>query len=59
MADLMHLSNLVQGEVIRIRERRPLEDQPELLQELIDYLSGEIASISITRLKVAEELSEA
>ena len=59
MADLMHLSNLVQGEVIRIRERRPLEDQPELLSELIDYLKGEITSITITRLKATEELSEA
>ena len=58
MADYPHMSNLIQGEVIRIRERRPLEEQPELLQELIDFLRDEISSVTITRLKATEELSE-
>ena len=59
MADFVHMNNIVQGEVIRIRERRPLEQQPALLSELIDYLQGQITSVSTTRLKVTEELSEA
>lgn len=59
MADFTHMSNIIQGEVIRVRERRPLEQQPELLQELIDYLQGEITSVTMTRLKVSQELSEA
>ncbi len=58
MADFVHMRNIVQGEVIRIRERRPLEQQPELLSELIEFLQGEITSVTITRLKATEELSE-
>ena len=57
MADFVHLSNIIQGDVIRIRERRPLEEQPELLSELIDFLRSEITSVTMTRLKVTEELS--
>lgn len=58
MADFTHMSNLIQGEVIRIRERRPLEQQPELLSELISFLQDEMTSVTITRLKVSQELSE-
>lgn len=58
MADFVHMSNIIQGEVIRIRERRPLEKQPELLSELISFLRDEITSVTMTRLKVTEELSE-
>lgn len=59
MADYTHMSNIIQGEVIRVRERRPLQEQPQLLQELIDYLQSEITSVTMTRLKVSQELSEA
>jgi hypothetical protein len=59
MADFIHMSNIIQGEVIKIRERRPLEQQPELLSELIEYLQGQITSITITRLKATGELSTA
>ena len=58
MADYTHLDNLIQGEVLRIRERKPLEQHPELLSELISFLRDEIASVTITRLKATEELSE-
>jgi len=58
MADYTHLTNIIQGEVIRIEERRPLEQRPELLQELIDYLSDQTVRVTITRLKAAQELSE-
>ena len=59
MADYIHMSNMIQGEVIRIRERRPLEQQPELLLELIEFMQGQITSVSTTRLKVTQELSDA
>ena len=57
VADFIHLNNMIQGEVIRIRERRPLEEQPQLLSELIDYLKDETTSVTMTRLKVTEALS--
>lgn len=59
MADFTHMSNLIQGEVIRIQERRPLEQQPELLYELLQFLESEITSVTMTRLKVSQELSGA
>lgn len=59
MADYIHLSNIIQGEVIRIRERRPLEQQPDDLTALISFLQDQITSVTITSLKVSEELSEA
>lgn len=59
MADYIHMSNVIQGEVLRIRERRALQEQPELLQQLIDFLKDEITSVTIVRLKATEELSEA
>jgi hypothetical protein len=58
VADFIHISNLIQGEVLRIRERRTPEQRPELLQELIEFLQGEITTVSIERLKATEELSE-
>jgi hypothetical protein len=58
MADYDHITNLIQGEVIRIRERRQPHEQPALLNELIDYLRTEITSVTITRLKATQELSE-
>ena len=59
MPDYIHLTNIIQGEVIKIRERRPLETQPELLSELRTYLEGQITSITITRMKVIQEQTEA
>jgi hypothetical protein len=56
MADFIHLSNIIQGEVIRIRERRPLEDQPVLLRELIDYLKGETLAVTETRQSVLRDI---
>jgi hypothetical protein len=59
MADYVHLTNIIQGEVIRIRERRPLEQQPDDLFALISFLQDQVTSVTITRLKATEELSEA
>ena len=59
MADYIHLSNIIQGEVIRIRERRPLEQQPDDLFALISFLQDQVTSVTVTRLKATEELSEA
>jgi len=59
MADFIHMSNIIQGEVIRIRERRPLQQQPDDLSALISFLQDQITSVTIVRLKATEELSEA
>jgi hypothetical protein len=58
LADYIHLTNIIQGEVIRIRERRAPEEQPVLLQELIEYLQGQVTAVTIERLRVTQELSE-
>lgn len=58
MADYTHMTNIIQGEVLRIEERRPLEARPELFQELIEYLQDQTVQITISRLKATQELSE-
>jgi len=58
VADYNHLTNLIQGEVIRIRERRPLLSQEELLEELIRYLKDQAQEVTITKLKVKQEISD-
>ena len=56
MADLIHLSNLIQGEVMRIRERRKLSEQEVLLNELREFLDIQAHSVTITKLKVQDEI---
>jgi hypothetical protein len=58
MADFMHFTNLIQGEVIRIRERRSLSEQAALLDELNQFLEGQITSVTATKLKVKAEIEE-
>lgn len=58
MADYQHLTNLIQGEVIRIRERRKLDDQEALLDELREFLDAQSHSVTITKLKVQDEILE-
>lgn len=55
MADYEHLTNLIQGEVIRVRERRPLEEQEALLEELIEYLRDQAMSVVIVKMKAKSE----
>lgn len=56
MADYTHLTNLIQGEVIRIQERRPLAQQEEALQAMLDFLGEQVISVTITKLKVTGAL---
>lgn len=58
MADYIHLTNIIQGEVIRIKERRPLEQQPDDLNTMIHFLEDQISGLTIERLKVVQELAE-
>jgi hypothetical protein len=58
MVDFLHLTNLIQGEVIRIRERRTLKEQEALLHELRQFLEGQITSVTVTKLKVKAEIED-
>ena len=57
MADWTHLDNLIQGEVLRIKERRPPEDWDRCLKELLDFLDAQRQKVVIEKLRAAEELS--
>lgn len=56
MADYDHLMNLIQGEVIRIRERRPLVEQLDLLDDLVKFLSDQQLTVTLTKLRVCQDL---
>lgn len=58
MADFVHMKNLIQGEVIRITERRPLEERPRLLGELMEFLSEQSNDVAAVADKAAGELWE-
>lgn len=58
MADFTHMMNIIQGEVMRINERRPLEQRPALLDELIIFLSDQRQKVIIEKLKVTALLPE-
>jgi len=52
MVDFVHLSNIIQGEVIRIRERRPLEQQEGALEAMIVFLGEQRETVIIEKLKL-------
>lgn len=54
MADYVHLENLIQGEVYRITERRPLEQQEEALEAMIEFLNGQRQRVIIELLKLSQ-----
>lgn len=56
MTDYAHLKNIIGGAVIQIRERRPLGQQPELLGEMIAFLSGQAMEITIAKRDVMREI---
>lgn len=53
MTDFTHMHNIIQGEVMRIRERRPLGEQAEMLDHLIIFLSDQRQQVIIEKLKVS------
>lgn len=56
MADYTHLSNLIQGEVIRIFERRPPAEWEAELEKLIIYLSDERQKVIIEKIRASQQL---
>lgn len=59
MADYTHMMNLIQGAVIQIRERRPLDQQHDQLEELAAFLGEQRQQILIEKLKVKQLIDEA
>lgn len=59
MTDYLHLKNVIQGAVIQIRERRPLEKQMALLDELVDFLADQIHEVHGTQADVVAALKKA
>ena len=52
------MSNIIQGEVIRIKERRPPEEQAKLLVELQLYLLDQAKVIAVEVLETKEKANE-
>jgi hypothetical protein len=57
--DYIHLANVIQAEVIRVNERKPIEERPALLLELSQFLHDQATTITIAHMKATQELSEA
>lgn len=58
MADFIHMYNVIQGEVIRIKERRPLDQQYDALGALERFLREQAESVVIEKIRVKEQLGE-
>lgn len=59
MADFIHMSNIIQGEVLRIKERRPLEERYGELEALEVFLYDQARSVVIEKIRVQDQLSTA
>ena len=57
MADYLHLDNLIQGEVLRIKERRPLDQQYDALKALESFLEAQTRKVLIEKIRVKDELA--
>lgn len=58
MADYIHMMNIIQGKVIEIRERHPLEQQSQMLESLALFLSEQRERVLVEKLRVAQEIDE-
>lgn len=56
MADYIHIENLIQGEVMRIFERRSPDQWEEQLEILVDFLGTQRQKVLIEKIKAAEQL---
>ena len=56
MTDFIHMDNIIQGEVMRIRERRPLPEQIERLDALENFLRDQQIKVLMEKLRVKELL---
>lgn len=59
MTDYTHLSNIIQGAVIQIRERRAIQDQPKLLDDLGMFLIEEGWKITEAKNDAMDDLRQA
>ena len=58
MADYIHMDNIIQGAVLQIRERRPLEEQAGMLEVLVQFLGDQRQKVLMEKLRVEQALSE-
>lgn len=58
MADYTHIENLIMGEVIRIKERRPPENWQDDLETLVTFLGQMRQQVLMEKIRAAEELPE-
>ena len=59
MTDYVHLKNIIGGAVIQIRERRPLDQQSKLLNDLHTFLHEQAYEVAQINRQVCDEMSEA
>ena len=59
MPDYMHMMNVIQREVLVIRERHALERQTKALDELTDFLVNQINEIDEAKQAVRQALRDA
>lgn len=59
MPDYMHMMNVIQREVLVIREKHALQHQTKALDELTDFLVSQINEIDKAKDAVREALREA
>jgi hypothetical protein len=55
MADFIHMDNIIQGAVLQITERRPLDEQEDALEALWDFLGDQRHKVLMAKLRVAEK----
>jgi hypothetical protein len=58
MADYTHITNLIGGEVIRIKERKPPEEWEHRLEDLYQFLMEQGRNVLMEKLRAAQERGE-
>ena len=56
MADYVHIENLIQGEVLRIFERRHPDQWDGELEVLVDFLGAQRQKVLLEKIKAADQL---
>lgn len=56
MPDDTGLYNMIQGRVLQIRERRPLDEQLSQLDHLLKFLNDQMFNVQEARVEVLREL---
>jgi len=58
VADFTHMMNIIQGEVIRINERREPDQRPAELEALIQFLSDQRQTVIIEKIKAEDQIAK-